>query len=115
MNLQDLNEDERVTLLGLVVLMIDADNSRSTAEMTEFREIAAEMGRKEFDDAFRMVTSKGLGRDEILERAHQVDRKDAREIMHTVLVDLAATDFVSDDERELIRQVAAIWGIQTRV
>lgn len=115
MNLQDLTEDERVALVALVVLLIDADNARSSAEMQEFSEIAAEMGRAAFEAALGEVTRRGLDRDGVLDLARGVTRRDAQEIAHTILVDMAATDFVSDDERELIHEVAAIWGIQTRV
>jgi uncharacterized tellurite resistance protein B-like protein len=115
MDLQDLTDDERVALVGLVVLMIDADNNRSTAEMQEFREIAAEMGRRQFDAAFRAATARGLTKDDVGTLAGEVERDDARQLMHTILVDLAATDFVSEDERDIIRVVATAWGISSRI
>lgn len=115
MELADLETDEQVALLSLIVQMIGADEGRSPEEMQEFREIADEMGRKAFDDALQLALKQGATRDDALALAGRVERPAAREIMHTVLVDLAAADFIADEERELIRAVAGLWGIATRV
>ena len=53
MNLEELDDDERTALVGLVLMIVDADDAKSEAEMAEFRAIAAELGRREFDEAFR--------------------------------------------------------------
>lgn len=121
MELQDLNEDERVALAGLIVQMIDglaegSAGSRSPEEMQEFLEIAEEMGRADFDAAIAEARKRGAGdRKVALALAAAVERPQVRELVHTVLVDLAASDFLSDEERELIRTVAGMWGISTRV
>lgn len=116
MELRDLNKDERLALLGLIVQMIGADSGRSPEEMQEFREIADEMGRQAFDDAFRAAVAAGCNnRDTALTLARKVERPDAQQILHTVLVDLAQADFLSEEERDLIRTVARIWGVQTRI
>lgn len=116
MELQDLNEEERVALAALVVQVIGADRGKSPEEMQEFREIGDEMGKAAFDQAFKEALRRGANeRSVALELATAVERPKVRELIHTVLVDLAAADFVSEDERELIRTVAASWGINTRV
>jgi uncharacterized tellurite resistance protein B-like protein len=116
MNLSDLTDDEKVALVGLIKHMVGADSDRSPEEMEEFRAIADEMGRREFDKAFQKAMQ-DLGTIEMaLEFATvAVSREDAKELMHTVLVDLASADYVSEREREMIRRVADIWGIQTRI
>lgn len=112
MNLSDLEPDERVALVGLVLAIVDADNSKSDAEMEEFRAIAAELGRREFDEAFRTCKSQLHNLDEVMEVAVKVERPGAREIIHTVLVDLAAADFISEEEQAIITRVAVLWDLK---
>lgn len=116
MELAELNEDERVALVALIVQMVGADSGRSPEEMEEFRAIADEMGRREFDDALRLALARVSSREQAIELARGAfDRPASRELVHTVLVDLASADFVSDEERALIREVAAALGVQTRL
>jgi uncharacterized tellurite resistance protein B-like protein len=111
-NLPDLEPDERIALAGLVLSIVDADNSKSEAEMEEFRAIAAEVGRREFDEAFRKAKSSLKTVDEAIAYAtEKVVRPDARAIIRTVLLDLAAADFISDDERAIIDRISAAWGL----
>jgi hypothetical protein len=53
MNLDELEADERIALVALVLAMVDADTAKTDEEMKEFRAIAADVGRREFDEAFR--------------------------------------------------------------
>lgn len=114
MNLDELEADERIALVGLVLAMVDADTTKSDEEMREFREIAAELGRREFDEAFRVAKAKFHNFDDALAFAKaNVARPDAREILFTVLVDLAAADFIAPEEQALIDATAAAFGIRT--
>lgn len=116
MELQDLTPEERVGLAALVVQMLDADNDLSPEEMQEYREIADEMGPAEFQAAYQEATTRGATERAVaLELAGAIERPAVRELVHTILVDLAAADFVAEEERELIRTVAKMWGINTRV
>lgn len=115
MDLAELNEEERVALVALIVQMVGADSGRSPEEMAEFRAIAEEMGRRAFDDALGAAL-RVAGREQAIELARGTFvRPEVRELVHTVLVDLASADFVSDEERGLIREVAAAIGVQTRL
>jgi uncharacterized tellurite resistance protein B-like protein len=115
MNLTDLTKDERIALVALIKQLVGADAGKTPEEMAEFRAIAEELGRKEFDAAFRAAMSKAGTRAKALELAKTVTRQDARELCHTVLFDLAAADSVSDEERDFIREVAKSWGVHTRL
>ncbi len=115
MNLTDLDREERVALVALVVQMVGADGQRTDAEMAEFREIADEMGQTEWDDAMQEVTELAGSRGEAIAYAKgALVRPGARDIVYTILVDLAGADYVSDEEKALIRDVAAALGLQTR-
>lgn len=114
MNLDELQPEERIALVGLVLAIVDADEAKSDQEMVEFRAIAAEIGRRDFDEAFRHAKSRFPDFESALAYAASVvERKGAQEIIHTVLVDLAAADFIAPAEQAQLDAVAAAWGIKT--
>lgn len=113
MNLTDLTPEERVVLVGLVKMFVDADGQSTADEMAEFRAIADELGRKEFDVAFRDAAPRFTSVDSALAEASKVSHAYAREMIHTVLYDLAAADGVSAEERELLKKIEAVWEIHS--
>ena len=115
MELADLSVEGRVALAGLVRLMVSADHSRSDAEMAEFRAIAEEMGKSAFDGAFQEALTVCATEEATLEFAKRVPDADSRQLILTVLVDLAAADGITNEERELVRAVAAGWDLPVRV
>lgn len=113
MNLVDLDESERIALVALVQAMVAADGEQSDEEMAEFREIAHELGKREFDAAFASARERFPTRDAALAfAATAVSRPKARELIHTVLVDLAGADGISADEQALIDHVRQMWGLR---
>jgi uncharacterized tellurite resistance protein B-like protein len=112
-SLSDLTPDEQLALVGLVVHLVDADGQASTEEMIEFREVAVEMGRKEFDAAFRTAKQRFNSKEDAIAFARSVERPWARELILTVLHDLAQADGISDEERALIDAVGGHWGLRT--
>ena len=115
MDLSELTADEKLAVVALIVQMVGADHGRSPEEMAEFRAIADEMGKASFDEALRYVFSAERTREGALQLAKEkVTRKEAQQLAHTVLVDLAAADEVSADEKALIDDVVKLWGLTTR-
>jgi uncharacterized tellurite resistance protein B-like protein len=112
-SLSELTHDEQLALVGLIVYLVDADGQASTEEMIEFREVAVEMGRKEFDAAFRLAKAKFTSQEDAISYAKTVERPWARELILTVLHDLAQADGISDEEHALIDTVASHWGLRT--
>lgn len=114
MDLQELTDDERVALVALVIQLMRADGTTSDNELSELTALGAEMGLKAFDSAYLRARDEYGTRTQALEFAQsQVTRPKAREIIHTVLFDMAASDGVSDEERAIVDAVRAMWEIVT--
>jgi uncharacterized tellurite resistance protein B-like protein len=111
--LTELTPDEQLALVGLIIFVVDADGQASTEEMKEFRAVAAEMGRKEFDAAFRQAKQRFSVQGDAVAFARTVERPWARELILTVLHDLAQADGISPEEHALIDAVGAHWGLRT--
>lgn len=111
MNLPDLEDDERTALLGLITTLVGLHHGQSPAEMEEFRAIAQEMGRHAFDVAFHQARLHLPDADSaVAYAAEHVNRPDARDLLLTVLTDLAQADGISDAEHALITRIRAAWG-----
>lgn len=115
MELSELTSDESILLAGMVRLMVGADGSRNDLEMAEFRAIGEEMGRAAFDEAFRRSLSAVHNLDEALALADQLERPAARQLIVTILIDLAQADGVDEQEALLVRALADRWGVTVRV
>lgn len=114
MNLTDLDDDEQLALVALVIQLMRADGETSEDELTELSALGAEMGPKRFDAAYVRAREALATREVALAFAHaHVSRPEARQLLHTVLFDMAAADGVSDDERALVETVQAMWEIVT--
>lgn len=111
MNLTELTPDEKICLVGLVVQMIREDGQISPEEQAEFDELSAEMGPAAFEEALTASRARFTGRDAVLAHAATVFRAEARQIIHTVLVDMASTDGISESEETLLRAVGQLWNM----
>ena len=114
MNLTDLNADERLALIGLVAQMVSADGEMSEEEMAELGQLGAEMGQDAFASAFEAQKSRFSSLDDAIDFASKIENQDAREMIHTCLVDMAQSDGLADEEAHIIRRVALMWGIASR-
>jgi len=114
MNLTDLNEDERLALIGLVAQMVSADGEMSEEEMAELGHLGAEMGQSAFAAAFEAQKSQFSSLDDAIDFAATIENPEAREMIHTCLVDMAQSDGLVEEEASLIRRVAMMWGIESR-
>jgi uncharacterized tellurite resistance protein B-like protein len=114
MNLTDLNSDESLALIGLVAQMVSADGEMSEQEMAELGHLGAEMGQDAFSTAFETQKARFQSLDDAVEFAGTIENQDAREIIHTCLVDMAQSDGLVEAEASLIRRIALMWGIRSR-
>lgn len=115
MELTELDSEERVVLLSLIIQLVGAVEGKTPEEIEELGAISDEMGKSAFQEALAEAQRRDPTRDQALALAEGVQRPEVRELMHTILFDLAAADFIAEEEREWIKAVADRWGIDTRV
>jgi hypothetical protein len=108
MNMSELYELERAVLIDLASQMVWADGTTSGEELQELLELDEEMGHEDFQDAIE--AARGRSREEVLENAAKVIRTDARDLILTVLHDLASADGVVEAEADLIAELKMTWA-----
>lgn len=110
MDLKDLTEGERRSFFGLLTTMVDADGKVAEEELEELDALADEM---EIDlyAALEEARARFPDRDSALKSAAEIQRPQAREIVRTVLHDLAQRDGEqSPEELQLLADLSALWS-----
>ncbi len=93
MNINDLDGGEKTALVGLLAYMIDADGRVARQEAIELLALQEEMGATNLAGGVGKAIEIFEDRDELLTyAAGRVKREAARELIRTVLHDLAQAD-----------------------
>jgi hypothetical protein len=112
MELNELNHEERLALVGLMECVATADLRGSAEEAAEVGEVAAALG----EDAYRACLDESEHRfaDETALRAflRTIERQEARELIFSYAFDLAASDAVGSGENAILDWVALEWNIE---
>lgn len=107
MNLDGLEPAEIQVFADLLTQMMFADGEISFDELTELEELAVEFG----DDFQRAIERSQIkSREEALAGVASVDRPEARQLILTILHDMAVADGLEEAERRLLESVRAVWG-----
>jgi hypothetical protein len=114
MELNELNRDERLALVGLMESVATSDLRGSADEAAEVGEVAAAFG----EEAYRSCLDEAERRfkDEAALQAflRTVERQEARELIFSYAFDLAASDAVGSNETAILDWVALEWNIEVR-
>jgi hypothetical protein len=114
MELNELNREERLALVGLMESVATADLRSSADEASEVGEVAAAFG----EEAYRACLDESERRfqDETALQAflRTIERQEARELIFSYAFDLAASDAVGSSETAILDWVALQWNIEVR-
>lgn len=115
MDIVDLNENQRLALIGLIEAMAIADRRVSDEEEDVLADIVAAFG----DDQYRQLAEQADKRFK-----SQADLKtflvaeqdpEARELIYGTVLELAMADVVSGNEADLLNWLGKAWNIDSEV
>lgn len=107
-----LSEPEQVVLLSLVGLLARVDGRLSQTEMSTLERLR----RSIEPDRFQRIRDTAAALDDnaaIFKAAEGVARVDARELIFSVLYEMAIPDTIDPSEVEMLEKLAALWGLQS--
>ena len=111
MNAIDMNDLELQALTGLIGHVMRADGSIDPGEKQELEFLGAELGLSDFHSRVNDVLTKYPSHSDILSIACKVEREDARQLIRTILLDMAQSDGDrGQEELELVEKVMKAWG-----
>jgi hypothetical protein len=105
-----LSDEELVVLVGLVRLVVHADHQISAAEQDALAALQRRFGADRWNVAVRAGRDRYTAPEALLADARRV-RPEVRRSALSILSELAGSDQVGAVELDLLRWVAAEWGL----
>jgi hypothetical protein len=117
MELEDLNQDERTALVGLMKLSVMSDGNVSEEELEYVEDLVDAFGEDGYQstlDAFEKRFSDSDGFKKFL-KTIGVGRQDARELIFGTVLEAAGTEAIEGGEAELLDWLTKAWDIKIEI
>ncbi len=115
MRITDLNKEERLALIGWSKLIIRADKEFSDEEADELKKLAQEMGTALFKEAVAEAKETLKTIDDLKALAEKITSQEARELIFSVLYDIAVPGTIVDEEAKVLQWLAKTWGVYSPI
>lgn len=115
LELKDLNADERLALVTLLQLVVEADRYASDPEASKLRGVVAALGKKDYLAAAEQSDGRFEDRAELRRFLQGIERQDARELIYGTVMDLALAEVPVASETEILDWLKRTWHIETRI
>lgn len=112
MEIEQLNQDEAMVLVGLMREIVQADDAFSDEERSNVYAVRQAMGPDRFDDTVVKARETFGTRGELKEAAKALERADARQLIYDVCKRIAESDGLDDEEIKPLRWLASWWGTE---
>jgi hypothetical protein len=117
MELEDLNQDERTALVGLMKLSVLSDGNVSEEELESVEDLVDAFGEDSYQstlDAFEKRFSDGDSFKKFL-KTIGVGRQDARELIFGTVLEAAGAEAIEGGEAEILDWLAKTWNIKIEI
>jgi hypothetical protein len=111
MEINELTHDERLLLVGLLEMVVNADQVLSEEEDRALKRIAAQVGAEAFQAAIQEADARFTGPEDIRQLALAIQRPEARELIFTAIQEVAVSDEVTIEEMQLVNWLADLWDL----
>lgn len=105
----DLTLEERLVLVGMLKVVVQADDLYSKEEDKRLDQISEEMGNEVFDAAVAEAARRFKTLEEIRVNAASVERPEARALILETLKGMAGADGETSEETREIDALARLW------
>jgi hypothetical protein len=115
MELEDLNQDERTALVGLMKLTVMSDGNVSEEELEYVEDLVDAFGEDGYQstlDAFEKRFSDGETFKTFLAK---IGRQDARELIFGTVLEAAGSEAIEGREAELLDWLGKTWDIKIEI
>lgn len=115
MELEELNQDERTALVGLMKLTVLSDGNVSEEELEDIEDLVDAFGEEAYEstlDAFEKRFTDVEGFKAFLAK---IGRQDARELIFGTMLEAAGSEAIEGREAELLDWLAKVWNIKIEI
>jgi len=112
MNIRELSSEENLALIGLLKVIIQADNLYSLKESAQLKRVASLIGADLFKQTVDVAREKFKTLDDVKAFVPSVTRQEARMLIFSLLQEMAHADGVVADEEQSLEWLAKLWNIE---
>lgn len=116
MELAELNEDERMALVGLTKLVVLSDGEVADDELEHVEELVTAFGEDGYEDAldrYETQFADGAAFRKFLEQ--KVTRQDARDLIFGTILQAAQEGSLDDKETNLLDWLSRAWNVKIEI
>jgi hypothetical protein len=115
MELRDLNEDERVALVGLMKLVVMSDGEVSEDELEHVEVLANAFREDGYQQALDRFESQFRDEDEFRRFLVQIRRQDARDLIFGTILESAGEGALDTNETSLLDWLSRVWNVKIEI
>ena len=115
MEIRDLTHDERLALVALIEIVVEADRNVSEEEILELGLVGSELGAEEYDRLADLANERFPDEDALKAFLPSITRQEARELIYGQVLDAAVEDGVDVLESELLDWLAKAWNVRVEI
>ena len=117
MELEDLNQDERTALVGLMKMAVMSDGSVSEEELEYVEDLVDAFGEDGYQRTLDAFEKRFTDSDDFKKflKTVGVGREDARELIFGTVLESAGAEAVEGREAELLDWLAKTWDIKIEI
>jgi hypothetical protein len=115
MDLRDLNEDERVALVGLMKLVVLSDSEVSEDELEHVEVLANAFGEDGYQAALDRFERQFRDEAEFRRFLQQIRRQDARDLIFGTILESADEGGLDTSETSLLDWLSRTWNVKIEI
>jgi DNA-directed RNA polymerase specialized sigma24 family protein len=115
MELSDLNQDERIALVGLMQMVVLSDANVSDEEMESVDELVDAFGEDGYQEALDAFEQRIPNEDAFKTFLRTITRQDARDLIFGTVLEGAGAEAVEDQEAEILDWLAKTWNVTVEI
>jgi hypothetical protein len=115
MELEDLNQDERTALVGLMKLTVMSDGNVSEEELEYVEDLVDAFGEDGYESTLDAFEKRFADAESFKTFLGKIGRQDARELIFGTVLEAAGSEAIEGSEAELLDWLAKTWDIKIEI
>jgi hypothetical protein len=115
MELEELNQDERTALVGLMKLTVLSDGNVSEEELEDIEDLVDAFGEEAYESTLDAFEKRFADVESFKAFLAKIGRQDARELIFGTMLEAAGSEAIEGREAELLDWLAKAWNIKIQI
>jgi hypothetical protein len=115
MELEDLNQDERLALVGLMKLTVMSDGNVSEDELEYVEELVDAFGEDGYQQLLDAFEKRFADAETFRTFLQTITRQDARELIFGTVLEAAGVEAIEGPEADLLDWLTKTWNIKIEI